>query len=70
MKKKLRIKKEDEFQLVFKKGESSANRQFVVYVLEKPNKIISELAFLLVKKSGMLLFGIKLKDTYDKRFWN
>ena len=35
MKKKLRIKKDNEFQIVFKKGESFANRQFVIYVLEK-----------------------------------
>ena len=59
MKKKLRIKKDDEFQLVFKKGESFANRQFVVYVLENLIKIIFGLAFLSVKKLGTPLFGIK-----------
>lgn len=35
MKKKHRIKKNDEFQTVFQKGKSNANRQFVVYQLDK-----------------------------------
>jgi len=36
MKKAYRVKKNDEFQEVFKKGRSYANRQFVVYFLKKP----------------------------------
>lgn len=35
MRKSYRVKKEKEFQLVFHTGASKANRQFVVYVLEK-----------------------------------
>ena len=35
MNKKQRIKKNAEFQKIFKKGKSFANRQFVVYCLEK-----------------------------------
>lgn len=35
MKKEYRIKKNDEFQRVFKKGKSFANRQFVVYKLRR-----------------------------------
>ncbi|HWI48946.1 ribonuclease P protein component [Rummeliibacillus sp. NPDC094406] len=35
MKKRRRIKKNEDFQKVFKKGKSFANRQFVVYYLEK-----------------------------------
>ncbi|HFK6241823.1 TPA: ribonuclease P protein component, partial [Listeria monocytogenes] len=31
MKKKYRIKKNDDFQKVFRRGKSFANRQFVVY---------------------------------------
>ena len=38
MKKEYRVKKEKEFQHVFKKGKSTANRQFVVYVLHKENQ--------------------------------
>lgn len=35
MKKRRRIKKNEDFQKVFKKGKSFANRQFVIYYLEK-----------------------------------
>lgn len=35
MNKRQRIKKNEEFQKVFKKGKSFANRQFVVYCLKK-----------------------------------
>jgi ribonuclease P protein component len=35
MKKEFRIKENKDFQTVFQKGISTANRQFVVYVLEK-----------------------------------
>src|SRR5690625_1866460 len=35
MNKRQRIKKNDEFQYVFKNGKSFANRQFVVYVLKR-----------------------------------
>ncbi|RBW69149.1 ribonuclease P protein component [Bacillus taeanensis] len=38
MNKKYRIKKNDEFQKVFKAGSSFANRQFVLYVLDKPEQ--------------------------------
>ncbi len=33
MKKRFRIKKNEDFQEVFKKGKSTANRQFVLYIL-------------------------------------
>lgn len=35
MKKKYRIKKNDDFQKVFRRGKSFANRQFVVYTLKQ-----------------------------------
>lgn len=38
MKKKYRIKSNDEFQRVFKRGKSFANRQLVIYYLEKPKQ--------------------------------
>lgn len=38
MKKAYRVKREAEFQKVFNDGKSIANRQFVVYVLEKENQ--------------------------------
>ncbi|PLT33226.1 ribonuclease P protein component [Bacillus sp. V5-8f] len=52
MKKKLRIKKNDEFQRVFQKGESFANRQFVVYVLDKPNQDHFRIGLSVSKKMG------------------
>lgn len=38
MKKEYRIKNNKEFQQVFKQGESFANRQLVIYFLEKPEQ--------------------------------
>lgn len=38
MKKDFRVKKDKEFQEAFKKGKSVANRQFVVYILKKPEQ--------------------------------
>lgn len=38
MKKKYRIKRNSEFQQVFRKGKSFANRQLVIYYLEKPGQ--------------------------------
>lgn len=52
MKKQLRIKKNDEFQAVFKKGRSFANRQFVVYVLHKENQTEFRVGLSVSKKLG------------------
>ncbi|MCM3019878.1 ribonuclease P protein component [Priestia megaterium] len=52
MKKRYRIKKNDEFQTVFKKGKSVANRQFVLYVLDKPDQEHFRVGFSVGKKIG------------------
>jgi ribonuclease P protein component len=52
MKKTFRIKKNEEFQEVFQKGISTANRQFVVYVLEKPDQPYFRLGLSVSKKIG------------------
>lgn len=52
MNKRNRIKKNDEFQAVFKKGISMANRQFVVYVLEKQGQEKFRLGLSVSKKIG------------------
>jgi ribonuclease P protein component len=52
MKKKYRIKKNDEFQAVFRKGESFANRQFVVYYLKKPDQDYYRIGLSVSKKIG------------------
>lgn len=52
MKKSYRIKKNIEFQQVFKKGKSFANRQFVVYVLKKEEQQNFRIGLSVSKKIG------------------
>lgn len=52
MKKRNRIKKNDDFQDVFKKGKSMANRQFVIYMLENPEEKEFRLGLSVSKKIG------------------
>lgn len=68
MKKKLRIKKNDEFQLVFTKGESFANRQFVVYVLEKPNQDFFRIGLSVSKKVGNAVVRNQIKRYIRQTF--
>ncbi|WP_419882582.1 ribonuclease P protein component [Peribacillus sp. B-H-3] len=68
MKKKLRIKKNDEFQDVFKKGESFGNRQFVVYVLEKPNQDHFRIGLSVSKKIGNAVVRNQIKRYIRQSF--
>ncbi|MED3801417.1 ribonuclease P protein component [Lysinibacillus xylanilyticus] len=52
MKKRQRVKKNDDFQKVFKKGKSFANRQFVVYFLEKEGQTEFRVGLSVSKKLG------------------
>ncbi|WP_066310697.1 ribonuclease P protein component [Bacillus sp. FJAT-29814] len=52
MKKELRIKKNQDFQTVFQKGRSFANRQFVVYCLEKEGQADFRIGLSVSKKLG------------------
>lgn len=52
MKKTFRIKKNAEFQEVFKKGKSVANRQFVVYCLRRSNQDNYRVGLSVSKKIG------------------
>ncbi|WP_413628030.1 ribonuclease P protein component [Fructilactobacillus vespulae] len=52
MKKSYRVKKEAEFQEVFEKHDSVANRQFVVYQLEKPDQPHFRVGISVGKKIG------------------
>ena len=52
MKKSYRVKKEKEFQQVFNKKQSCANRRFVVYVLEKPQQAHFRVGISVGKKIG------------------
>lgn len=61
MKKKYRIKKNDEFQEVFKKGKSVANRQFVLYVLDKPEQPYFRIGLSVSKKIGKAVVRNRVK---------
>ena len=52
MRKSYRVKKEAEFQTVFTQGQSCANRQFVVYMLEKPDQKHFRVGISVGKKIG------------------
>lgn len=52
MNKKFRIKKNDDFQTVFKKGKSVANRQFVIYILRKDDQKNFRIGLSVSKKIG------------------
>lgn len=52
MRKAYRVKKEADFQKVFHKGVSTANRQFVIYVLEKKEQAHFRVGLSVGKKVG------------------
>jgi ribonuclease P protein component len=68
MRKKLRIKKNDEFQDVFRNGESFGNRQFVVYVLEKPNQEYFRIGLSVSKKIGNAVIRNQVKRYIRQSF--
>ncbi|ABK88158.1 Ribonuclease P protein component [Bacillus cereus 95/8201] len=61
MKKKHRIKKNDEFQTVFQKGKSNANRQFVVYQLDKEEQPNFRIGLSVSKKIGNAVVRNRIK---------
>ena len=62
MKKELRVKKNEDFQVIFKKGKSVANRQFVVYSLKKEDQSYFRIGISVSKK-----IGNAVKRNYIKR---
>ncbi|MDQ0157766.1 ribonuclease P protein component [Robertmurraya andreesenii] len=52
MKKEYRVKKNKDFQEIFKKGKSFANRQFVVYSLKKPGQAHFRIGLSVSKRLG------------------
>ncbi|WP_243292741.1 ribonuclease P protein component [Bacillus sp. FJAT-47783] len=61
MKKRNRIKKNDEFQKVFKNGKSMANRQFVIYMLDQPEEVEFRLGLSVSKKIGKAVVRNQIK---------
>ncbi|QTN01197.1 ribonuclease P protein component [Sediminibacillus dalangtanensis] len=61
MKKAYRLKKNEEFQLVFKKGKSFANRQLVIYYLAKPGQEHYRVGLSVSKKIGNAVVRNRIK---------
>ncbi|WP_163655351.1 ribonuclease P protein component [Listeria sp. PSOL-1] len=61
MKKEYRIKKSDDFQKVFKRGKSVANRQFVIYTLKKEDLVHFRIGLSVSKKIGNAVCRNRIK---------
>lgn len=61
MKKEFRVKKNKEFQAAFQKGHSFANRQFVVYSLQKENQDYFRIGLSVSKKVGNAVTRNRIK---------
>ena len=68
MKKKFRIKKNEEFQQVFRKGESFANRQFVIYMLDKKDQDYFRIGLSVSKKIGNAVMRNQIKRYIRQAF--
>jgi ribonuclease P protein component len=68
MKKEFRVKKNKEFQEAFKKGKSVANRQFVVYVLKKPEQENFRIGLSVSKKIGNAVMRNQIKRYIRQSF--
>ncbi|WP_100405883.1 ribonuclease P protein component [Bacillus solitudinis] len=61
MKKEQRIKKNDEFSYVFNKGQSVANRQFVLYSLKKEGEATYRIGLSVSKRVGHAVTRNRIK---------
>ncbi|AMX00630.1 ribonuclease P protein component [Rummeliibacillus sp. G93] len=68
MKKRRRIKKNEDFQKVFKKGKSFANRQFVVYFLEKEKQTEFRIGLSINKKVAKAVTRNQIKRYVRQSF--
>ena len=68
MKKKFRIKKNEEFQLVIHRGESFANRQFVIYILDKQEQDFFRIGLSVSKKIGNAVIRNQVKRYIRQTF--
>jgi ribonuclease P protein component len=60
---KNRLRKNEEFQVVFKQGTSVANRQFVIYTLEKEGQDAFRVGVSVSKKMGKAVTRNRLRRT-------
>ena len=68
MNKRQRIKKNEEFQKVFKKGKSFANRQFVIYGLKKEDQTEFRIGLSVGKKVGKAVTRNQIKRYIRQTF--
>ncbi|WP_186576861.1 ribonuclease P protein component [Aquibacillus kalidii] len=68
MKKAYRLKKNEEFQLVFKQGKSFANRQLVLYFLKKDNQSHYRVGLSVSKKIGNAVVRNQVKRYLRQAF--
>lgn len=68
MNKRQRIKKNEEFQKVFKKGKSFANRQFVVYCMRKEDQLAFRIGLSVGKKVGNAVMRNQIKRYIRQAF--
>ncbi|MBS2971106.1 ribonuclease P protein component [Metabacillus sp. KIGAM252] len=68
MKKKNRIKKNEDFQQVFRKGKSIANRQFVIYTLHREEEKEFRLGLSVSKKIGNAVTRNRVKRLVKQIF--
>lgn len=68
MKKSQRIKKNEEFQRVFKQGKSFANRQFVVYVCKAEDQQSFRIGLSVGKKIGNAVMRNRIKRCIRQAF--
>jgi ribonuclease P protein component len=61
MRRKYRIKKNEDFQTVFKQGKSIANRQFVIYMLQRPEEKELRIGLSVSKKIGNAVTRNRIK---------
>ncbi|WP_209810570.1 ribonuclease P protein component [Ammoniphilus resinae] len=61
MKSKFRLRDQDDFQKVFQKGRSTANRQFVIYVLPKEGQDQLKIGISVSKKLGKAVVRNRIK---------
>ena len=68
MNKRQRIKKNEDFQKVFKRGKSYANRQFVVYCLAKEDQEKFRIGLSVSKKVGKAVTRVQIKRYIRQAF--
>ncbi|WP_047981899.1 ribonuclease P protein component [Ornithinibacillus contaminans] len=68
MKKAFRVKDNKEFQLIFKKGKSFANRQLVIYYMKKPEQEHFRIGLSVGKKIGNAVVRNRIKRCLRQAF--